>query len=916
MFITENYMVLVDGSTRFTPEGVVKGQPLWNFDQARIVHTCYAYDENGRIILWSPVEFYEVQIEKVTGGDEHMTEFPRIRDDRIGKRACDFNFRGILKWDFEECKLDGVVIRYPDDVVGGEPIFAPRNGTGEEDDGYMVALLFNEKTQESTFAVYDAKTFSSTPVVEYSVPRKAPQSSKLFRVLQRRIFGAEASWIAQLLLRWACLYLVGLHAAAAAAAACPTLGPMCQSLSFQGAAWRGDGAQANFTFQVSREAGAQNRRNAVVGCLSTAIATQPLQPAAAAEWCEGSVFNGSWTIPESLGGKASISVRDGTAVITGSKGGQKWELRSTNIQGAPLVFRIAGVQRQFWVDWRPLGGPTELRGVWQGGMLDGPLATGPPEIRPRTTSIRSPSGALDSPSSSHHKSVSFASSSRKSVPDSPTQGHHSPSKRPGAAKSLQIPKSPTAESGMRGQRSGSFSRLPGETPDAGRKHPSAKRSLLASSESNPEPSSPEGSSRSYTFSRRLRSPSSDRRGRDGRNFSPTLQERTSTAIHALEHGMEPPGASDKWRVAQLFCELVPRSVAKIQRIERVVTPETYGKFMQKTGTGENANEFGIVFFTPKDADELNRVCSHGLAGRSPAARVVSDCGAALENQLRSEEPGKVLDVRSMCVLFCGPEVARSKLGGASDRPKDVVEFEVEDASHFLPAYTIHYQIVADEPSDHAEFRFQSPSPEHARSPSRSRRVSVRDPLVQGILQRLPELGDDVAGTVLLPSNSPEAEAVISLYLQSGGASRLRRPPGVNLREALGGVVVQRIENKMLGLEYLDVELEAANGPRFREDVVWHGTRLKRADEEASLAHKLQSIAEHGFDPQRCIKGAHAAGGIWLAANPMESFGVGGDGLVAFVLCLAKTNFNEWVDTSCARVLQRERVLPLYSLVHV
>lgn len=25
---------------------------------------------------------------------------------------------------------------------------------------------------------------------------------------------------------------------------------------------------------------------------------------------------------------------------------------------------------------------------------------------------------------------------------------------------------------------------------------------------------------------------------------------------------------------------------------------------------------------------------------------------------------------------------------------------------------------------------------------------------------------------------------------------------------------------------------------------------------------------------------------------------------------------EWVDTSCARVLQRERVLPLYSLVHV
>ena len=119
-------------------------------------------------------------------------------------------------------------------------------------------------------------------------------------------------------------------------------------------------------------------RRRLLGYLSVSAASQP---ALAAEMCEGSVFNGSWSIPESLGGKASITVRDGTAVITGSKQGQQWELRSTNIQGAPLIFRIAGIQRQFWVDWGPVGGPSELRGVWQGGMLDGPLATGPPEIK-------------------------------------------------------------------------------------------------------------------------------------------------------------------------------------------------------------------------------------------------------------------------------------------------------------------------------------------------------------------------------------------------------------------------------------------------------------------------------------------------------------------------------------------------------
>lgn len=39
--------------------------------------------------------------------------------------------------------------------------------------------------------------------------------------------------------------------------------------------------------------------------------------------------------------------------------------------GAPLVLRLAGVPRQFWVDWRPLGGPKELRGVWQGHEMVG-----------------------------------------------------------------------------------------------------------------------------------------------------------------------------------------------------------------------------------------------------------------------------------------------------------------------------------------------------------------------------------------------------------------------------------------------------------------------------------------------------------------------------------------------------------------
>ena len=34
-----------------------------------------------------------------------------------------------------------------------------------QDDGYLVALLFNEKTQESTFAVYDASCLISMRLI-------------------------------------------------------------------------------------------------------------------------------------------------------------------------------------------------------------------------------------------------------------------------------------------------------------------------------------------------------------------------------------------------------------------------------------------------------------------------------------------------------------------------------------------------------------------------------------------------------------------------------------------------------------------------------------------------------------------------------------------------------------------------------
>lgn len=196
-------------------------------------------------------------------------------------------------------------------------------------------------------------------------------------------------------------------------------------------------------------------------------------------------------------------------------------------------------------------------------------------------------------------------------------------------------------------------------------------------------------------------------------------------------------------------------------------------------------------------------------------------------------------------------------------------------------------------------------------------------MIQAALENLERQAEGVARTLLLPRDSPEAEAVLQLYLTGGGAAKLQAAGNLSARELLGSVVVQRIENQGLYKKYAAIPTAESGSPRvgdqlhvprYTEAVMWHGARLKQADGE-SLAAKLQSIAEKGFDPMRCVKGAAPEGGIWVATSPLESFGQGKDGLIAFVLCLTKTHFNEWPDSSCARVLQRERVLPLYSVVH-
>eukprot|EP00931_Biecheleriopsis_adriatica_P060582 TRINITY_DN36391_c0_g1_i1.p1 TRINITY_DN36391_c0_g1~~TRINITY_DN36391_c0_g1_i1.p1 ORF type:complete len:547 (-),score=110.24 TRINITY_DN36391_c0_g1_i1:133-1773(-) len=241
MFITADYVVVIDGAMRFDPASIVKGASLWTFDTsqklrfgvypraaanmtsdaftwieaafaAEIVHTMFGYNEGDKIILWTSmcrhdakrtegvlggmgllymtrlvidVSSQTVTEELVEGGKDFITEFGRVREDRIAGEAQfgysamapvaegwkDFNFTGLLKWDLKE-KRRSAVISFPPGVIGGEPIFIPRGAA--EDDGYISLFQWNIESQTSSFVLYDAATFSETPVVELPVPWRVP----------------------------------------------------------------------------------------------------------------------------------------------------------------------------------------------------------------------------------------------------------------------------------------------------------------------------------------------------------------------------------------------------------------------------------------------------------------------------------------------------------------------------------------------------------------------------------------------------------------------------------------------------------------------------------------------------------------------------------------------------------------------
>jgi carotenoid cleavage dioxygenase len=113
--------------------------------------------------------------------DERGEEFPRIDPRLVGRKHrygyavrtawnTTLEFHGLLKHDFESGKLEQHELE--PGQAASEGVFVP---TGEgEDEGYVLAPVYDARTNLTSIRVIDAQKFSAAPVATIDLPVRIP----------------------------------------------------------------------------------------------------------------------------------------------------------------------------------------------------------------------------------------------------------------------------------------------------------------------------------------------------------------------------------------------------------------------------------------------------------------------------------------------------------------------------------------------------------------------------------------------------------------------------------------------------------------------------------------------------------------------------------------------------------------------
>ena len=134
-------------------------------------------------------QMYEWRFDLETGQttertlDDANTEFPSLRLSEMGRKTrYSYNvhmssedtllFDGIFKYDLEGDSVD----RYwfEEGQAGSEAPFAPRPDAEEEDDGYLVSFVHDQREDQSEVQILDAQDIEAGPIGRVILPQRVP----------------------------------------------------------------------------------------------------------------------------------------------------------------------------------------------------------------------------------------------------------------------------------------------------------------------------------------------------------------------------------------------------------------------------------------------------------------------------------------------------------------------------------------------------------------------------------------------------------------------------------------------------------------------------------------------------------------------------------------------------------------------
>ncbi len=173
----------------------------YDINPCYVFHPLNAYEEGDKIVLDvcrmedtmkpgsnSPPYLYRWVIDQAAGTvtetqlDDRMVDFPRVCDTKVGLKArygyaAEFGGGQPVAARFVKYDLENGGAAEVHDLAGGqgsEPVFVKNPDGTAEDDGWVLAYVYQPETDTSEVVILDAQNFDQGPVARVHLPVRVP----------------------------------------------------------------------------------------------------------------------------------------------------------------------------------------------------------------------------------------------------------------------------------------------------------------------------------------------------------------------------------------------------------------------------------------------------------------------------------------------------------------------------------------------------------------------------------------------------------------------------------------------------------------------------------------------------------------------------------------------------------------------